>query len=271
MFFILCSMAFIGVVLFRFLCVIHYFWRWLAGGERASFAASQHRRASHGEELALSTVYKLWYPLIIIFLVASILGLLLEQVWVLLTQGILQNRPGLIWGPFSPLYGAGAVLLSIMSIVLKRVRAKDWQVFLAGSVVGGVLEQLTGWIMQTLFNAVSWTYESYPDAITQWVAWRFLFMWGALGFIWCKFVLPRLLGIIGTPTTKRQFIAITLVSLYLILNITLTIVCFNRKVARDMGQPPRNTLESWVDLHYDDRFIHNRFENLSIDSSKASC
>lgn len=49
-----------------------------------------------------------FYQYIIIFLIASILGLVLEMVWMFVMFGIVESRVGLVWGPFSPLYGFGS-------------------------------------------------------------------------------------------------------------------------------------------------------------------
>ena len=107
--------------------------------------------------------------------VGSVGGLLLEQLWMFVTLGLTQGRYGLVWGPFSPLYGVGAVLLTLISLQLRRKKAKWWMVFLVSMVVGGLLEQLTGWGMETLMGAVSWDYTTVPGCITKWVAWPFLF------------------------------------------------------------------------------------------------
>ena len=191
-------------------------------------------------------------------------GLLIEEVWMLATAGLTENRVGLVWGPFSPLYGLGAVLLTLLSFFLRSRGARAWQVFLVSALVGGVLEQLTGWSMSTFFDAESWTYLHLPDHITQWVAWRFLAFWGLLGLTWSRAVMPRLLYQIGMPTTRRQAVFVTLVAVYLVADIAMTLVCFDRKTERDAGIPPANAFEQWVDTNYSDEFIAGRFENLKI-------
>lgn len=205
-----------------------------------------------------------WYQVIIIFFLGSMAGLLLEEIWMLITAGLTENRVGLVWGPFSPLYGAGAVLLTLLCFQMRKRGAKSWQIFLISAAVGGVLEQITGWTMSTVFNAESWTYLYLPDHITQWVAWRFLVMWGILGLVWCRSIMPRLLYQIGMPTSQRQVLFVSLVAAYLVLDIGMTLACFNRKTERDAGVPPANAFEQWVDTNYNDEFIAGRFQNLKI-------
>ncbi len=210
-----------------------------------------------------------WYQLVMIFFIGSVLGLLLEEVWMFITAGVTESRVGLVWGPFSPLYGAGAVLLTLVTFQLRRAHAKGWIVFLVSMLVGGLLEQITGWSMETFMGAVSWDYIAggVPGAITKWVAVPFLFFWGLLGYLWYKLVMPDLLWGLGTPTTKRKAVFVTLLSIYLILDIFMTIMCFDRRAERDAGIPPANAFEQWVDDNFSNAFMSERFQNMVIDTT----
>ncbi len=210
-----------------------------------------------------------WYQIVMIFFVGSVLGLILEEAWMFITMGITESRVGLVWGPFSPLYGVGAVLLTVVTFQLRKAHAGGFVVFLVSMLVGGLLEQITGWGMETFMGAVSWDYIAggVPGAITKWVAVPFLFFWGLLGYIWYKFVMPNLLWALGRPTTKRKAVFVTLLSIYLILDIFMTIMCFDRRAERDAGIPPANAFEQWVDEHFSNAFMSERFQNMVIDST----
>ena len=296
MFLSLIFVAFLFAVIQGFVRVVVFFWEWLSRGDRLGeehveraenaleesedvlereLAAAERRRGlsrlfarwhATGEAIDeyLDHLHLGWYQVVIIFFLGSMAGLLIEEVWMLVSSGLTENRVGLVWGPFSPLYGLGAVLLTVLSFFLRSRGAKGWQVFLVSALVGGVLEQLAGWSMSTFFDAESWTYLHLPDHITQWVAWRFLAAWGVLGLVWCRAVMPRLLYQIGMPTTRRQAVFVTLVALYLVADVAMTLVCFDRKTERDAGVPPANAFEQWVDTNYSDEFIAGRFQNLKI-------
>ncbi|EHF02985.1 MULTISPECIES: putative ABC transporter permease [unclassified Olsenella] len=237
-----------------------------AGVERLTRAQQAEVIAAQlmDRELFLADLHVGWYQVVIIFVIGSMAGLVLEELWMLITAGLTQSRVGLVWGPFSPLYGFGAVLLTLVSFGLRERGARDWQVFLASLALGGALEQLTGWGMQTLFSAESWTYAHLPDHITQWVAWRFLVAWGLLGLVWAKLIMPEALYRIGSPTTRRQVVFVVLLAAYLALDILMTVACFQRRAERDAGIPPLNAFEAWVDVHYTDEFMSNRFQNLVV-------
>lgn len=296
MFLSLIFVAFLFAVIQGFVRVVVFFWEWLSRGDRlgeeqvelAESALEEsedvlERELARAErERGLGRLFARWhasneaideyldhlrlgwYQAVIIFFLGSMAGLLIEEVWMLVSAGLTESRVGLVWGPFSPLYGLGAVLLTWLSFFLRSRGAVGWQVFLVSAVVGGVLEQLAGWSMSTFFDAESWTYLHLPDHTTQWVAWRFLAAWGVLGLVWCRAVMPRLLYQTGTPTTRRQAVFVTLVAVYLVADVAMTLACFDRKAERDAGEPPSNAFEQWVDTNYNDEFISSRFENLKI-------
>lgn len=235
---------------------------------RPKLTRDQKRAAQRAVDAAhqayLDVLHLGWYQIVIVFLIGSFLGLLLEEVWMYVTAGLTQSRVGLVWGPFSPLYGFGAVFLTLICWGLRKHHANDLVIFLTSVAVGGGLEQLTGWAMETLIHASSWTYLQLPDHITQWVAWRFLVMWGILGLIWAKAIMPDVLYRIGMPTTKRQAAFVALLAVYLAADIGMTIACFGRMEARKQGISPQSDFDEWVDEHYTDQFIAARFQNLVI-------
>ena len=210
-----------------------------------------------------------WYQIVMIFFIGSVLGLILEEVWMFITMGVTESRVGLVWGPFSPLYGVGAVLLTLVTFQLRRMHAKGWVVFGVSMVVGDLLEQLTGWGMETFMGAVSWDYIAggVPGAITKWVAVPFLFFWGLLGYVWYRLIMPDLLWGLGVPTTKRKVVFVTLLSVYLVLDVFMTIMCFDRRAERDAGIPPANAFEQWIDENFSNAFMSERFQNMVIDGT----
>ena len=210
----------------------------------------------------LETCTPSMYQYIIIFLIASVLGLVLETVYTFVMFGVVESRVGLVWGPFSPLYGLGAVLLTVC---LWQVRDRAWwQVFFISAALGGTLEQCAGWSMEHFADLQSWTYLGLPDHITQWIAWRFLLMWGVIGLVWCKLIMPELIYRIGEPTSRQQTVVVSLLTVFMVLDIVMTLACFWRAGQRHHGVPPQNPFEVYVDNHFDDEFMARTFENMVI-------
>ncbi len=242
--------------------------------DRPHLTPAQRRMVSDAQRLArdqyLASMTLSWYHIVSIFLMASVLGLVIEQVYTYVIRGATESRVGLVWGPFSPLYGFGAVFLTLLCWKLREHEASWWAVFVTGAIVGGVLEQVTGWGMQTFLGASSWDYTGYPGAITQWVCLPYLVFWGLLGVAWARVIMPSLLYRIGMPSTLRQVTFVALLALYLSFDIFMTIACFGRMTARDAGMPPANPFEEWIDTHFSDSFIAGRFQNLVIDKGRTN-
>ena len=205
-----------------------------------------------------------WYQVTLIFFLWSIAGLIIEELWMRVSVGLEQSRAGLVWGPFSPLYGTGAVLLTAVLLRLHDLRATPWQIFFVSMLMGGILEQTTGWTMETFFGLSSWDYIAghVPGALSKWVAVPFLFVWGALGSVWDRFVMPGLLHAIGKPATKGRTVFVALIGAFLAIDILVTIACFSRVAERELNIPPSNALEEWVDTQYNDEFVEDRFQNI---------
>lgn len=132
-----------------------------------------------------------FFNLFWVFMVCCILGLIIEVIYhmVVVDPGVYQDRAGLLFGPFSPIYGCGAVLLTI---ALNRFyKANPIIIFIVSAVIGGVFEAFVSWFMQTAFGAVAWDYTGMmlfgiPDPIAIVFQGRtstpFMCMWGVLGF-----------------------------------------------------------------------------------------
>ena len=155
-----------------------------------------------------------YFNLFWVFLVCCVLGLIAEDIWHMTVDdpGVYQDRAGMLFGPFSPIYGFGAVL---MTMVLNRFYKKNpIIIFLVSAVLGASFEVFVGWFMQTSFGVVSWSYShmklfGMPDPLAVLTGGRtctgFACLWGLGGLIWIKLLLPRLLKLINMIPWKSRY------------------------------------------------------------------
>ena len=90
----------------------------------------------------------------IIFLLGAVTGYIYEVIFYYITLGILNNW-GVLYGPYLPIYGIGAVLLS----KLKPLKKKPILLFILSIIVTGLLEYIIGYISLNIFNQRLWDYR----------------------------------------------------------------------------------------------------------------
>lgn len=90
----------------------------------------------------------------IIFLLGAVTGYIYEVIFYYITLGILNNW-GVLYGPYLPIYGIGAVLLS----QLKPLKKKPILLFILSIIVTGLLEYIIGYISLNIFNQRLWDYR----------------------------------------------------------------------------------------------------------------
>ncbi len=101
----------------------------------------------------------------IIFIIYACLGWINEIIYFYIKKGIFINR-GLLQGPYLPIYGFGAVLLWLAlrrfakrKIMLGKVNITPIIVFLIIFVVATLLEYISHYILDTVFNTTLWNYN----------------------------------------------------------------------------------------------------------------
>ena len=223
-----------------------------------------------------------FFNLFWVFVVCCVLGLVIETVYhmVVVDPGVYQDRAGMLYGPFSPIYGFGAVL---MTVALNRFyRANPVIIFLVSAVIGGLFEAAVSWFMQVGFGAVAWDYSGstifglFPDPIAALFQGRtstlFMCMWGALGFVWIKVCLPWLLKLINLIPWQARYSFTALCAVLMLVNGVMTLQSLECWYQRESGLAPSSPVEEFYAEHYDDAYMAHRFQSMTItpeDSARA--
>ena len=214
-----------------------------------------------------------FFNLFWVFVVCCVLGLVIEVVYhmVVVDPGVYQDRAGMLFGPFSPIYGFGAVL---MTVALNRFwRASPVVIFLVSAVIGGLFEAAVSWFMQVGFGAVAWDYTGMslfgiPDPVAVVFQGRtatpFMAMWGALGLAWIRLCLPRLLKLINLIPWKLRYSLTTLCAVLMLVNGVMTLEALDCWFERLSNIPASSPVEEFYAEHFDDAYMANRFQSMTI-------
>lgn len=218
------------------------------------------RETSHGFAHGLCTDKLLW-----VFFISSILGAMIEMVFCRMTGGIWMNRSSLLYGPFSVVWGIGAVILTV---VLQRLAGKpDRHVFLAGCLVGGVYEYLCSVFTEYVFGTVFWDYSHMPLNLGGRINLLYCIFWGLLAVLWLRVLYPPMeKAIERIPPLPGKVLTWILASL-MVCNILVTGAAMLRYTMRQTDTSSHGILTDFLDTRYPDDYMEHRWPNMILTDS----
>ena len=204
------------------------------------------------------------------FIVCCVLGLVIEVIYhmVFVEPGVYQNRAGVLFGPFSPIYGFGAVL---MTVALNRFwRANVVVIFLVSAVIGGAFEFFVSWFMETAFGITAWDYSGTFLSIDGRTNGMFMAMWGCLGVVWIKLCLPRMLKLINLIPWQLRYPVTVVCAALMVANGLMTLQALDFWYERESGQVPQTGVEQFYATHFGNEYMENRFQSMTINPESAA-
>lgn len=202
--------------------------------------------------------------LIWVFMVCALLGDLIETVFVGLQTGRIMSRSSVIYGPFSIVWGAGGVLLTVL--LQKIARKDDRHAFIAGFVIGGVYEYMCSVFTEMVLGTTFWDYSNEPFNIGGRTHLTFCLYWGILALVWVKFLYPFLSRYIEKIPPVAGKILTWLMVVFMTCNALISGTAVLRYVERRGGETPGNAAEVFLDTHYGDNLIETIYPNMRIDA-----
>ena len=167
------------------------------------------------KELEQISIHEIiWYMLIF-----SVLGLLTETVYGYATTGILESRKGLVLGPFCPIYGAGAV---IIISALNKYKGQKVKLFIYGGILGDIVEYLLSYALEAMYGSRFWNYNNFLNVNGR-ICLTYTIFWGILSIVLINVVKKQIDKIINKIQGKGVKIIDTILALFFIIDIVLTI------------------------------------------------
>ena len=154
------------------------------------------------------------------FIIYSFLGWIVEVVNCSIVEKKIVNR-GFLISPICPIYGCGAVLITI---VLSNYKDDWFVVFCMAVILCGLLEYFTSWLMEKIFNARWWDYSQYKFNINGRVCLETMIPFGILGITIIYLLNPFFYNILSL--IPKNIASIISIILFIILIID-TVISFN--------------------------------------------
>lgn len=127
------------------------------------------------------------------FFIYSILGFLLESTFNLIV--IHHFKSGILYGPWTPVYGFGAILTIIISKkIFKKLKTTPLRetliTFLILAITLTITEWLGGILIETLFSITMWNYKNFNFNIGKYIILEMTLIWGLISIFLIYFIKP---------------------------------------------------------------------------------
>lgn len=193
-----------------------------------------------------------FYHAVWIFTIGSYIGYCIETFYVSFTAGHFVNRAGVLYGPFSQIYGV-ALLLCVIFLYQYRDRSIPFLFFIS-AFIGSIFEYTTSIFMEEVFRVVSWNYSSIPFNLNGRINLEFSLAWGILGMVFIKYVYDWICMKIDLMPRKWYKILTWIFAVFMAFNITISMAAEYRQSQRHYGIKATNEFEEFLDEHYPNKF-----------------
>ena len=155
--------------------------------------------------------YSFW-QILEYFIVYSIWGYVIETLYGLLTKGVIESRQSMLYGPFCCIYGLGAICLLCIP---KSAKKNNWTLFIAGFIIGSVVEYIVSWVGEVIFNIKWWDYSNFPLNINGRVCVYFSIFWGILTICLNKVINPTVDKVLGKVPIKILHVLTVIIMVFM--------------------------------------------------------
>ena len=192
-----------------------------------------------------------------VFVIGSIFGFIIEMLYAAIYSRTIVIRQGLIYGPFIQIYGLGAVAYYILIAKIKE--PKD--AFIAGMIMGGVLEYLCSFFQEIFFGTISWDYSKFFLNFNGRTCLQYCIYWGLIALLFLKIIYPMLESIEPIIYKKAFRILTIFMVIFMTFDITISWIAGARQNERHNGIEAKNEIDKFLDKAYPDELLDKIFNN----------
>lgn len=208
-----------------------------------------------------------FHKMFVLFIVGSVFGCYYEMILNFITRLISdgtffwERRSGVIYGPFSVIYGLGAVL---MAMVFGEKNYKWWQLLIYGGLLGGVCEYFVGWVQNTFTGTTSWDYSNHFLNFGGRTSLFIMLVWGVICALFIKFLYPRVMRWIEKIPTEKGKIVLNILVVLLAVDILISFSAVVRSYLRREDVQALTPYGEFLDTKYPDEKVFEAYPNMVV-------
>lgn len=196
------------------------------------------------------------------FIAYSVIGWIYESTICSINEKKLINR-GFLNGPLCPVYGCGAL---VVIFFLNNKTDDVFILFMSGAILTCIVEYLTSYILEKLFNAKWWDYSDKKFNLNGRICLLGAAVFGILTVLVIKFIHPFIYKIISDFSPITLYITSFIIFIILISDIIFTVyhlLLLNGRLAeiqakisdykeeqKLLGEKAKKTFSQWLETHY---------------------
>ena len=232
--------------------------------------------------------------LFFVFVIGCVFGDYYERILNLISHSLggdywfWERRSAVVYGPFSIIYGFGAVLIILAFIwlpnkIIKNRIAKStkttatedsiktdpnttplswWQLFLFGGLLCGAFEYILGILQEIFTGTSSWNYSDHWLNINGKTSPYVMLIWGLICLGFAKYAYPVLSRWIEKIPSKIGNVIFWILLVFLTLDMSLSLSVILRANLRHHDVPTFTPYGTFLDVTYPDERIKKIYPNM---------
>lgn len=159
-------------------------------------------------------IYEISY-IFLMFYIYSIIGYICELIYIFFHNNFKFRDTGFLYGPYCPIYGFGAL---IVIFALKKYENDLIALFFLSVIFTGVLEYITSYLMEKLFNNKWWDYSEKKFNINGRVCLSMALLFGLLSVLVVHYINPSLSEFVRGMDNNVKVVTAILLGILLIID-----------------------------------------------------